>query len=389
MHNELHQRVKEGFLAEYSAPPQVVTRAPGRLEILGNHTDYNEGLVLSAAVDRAMYVAASARQNGTTSRVRDLRDNSSREFDVNAVGEAQPGDWANYIKGVVLALQKRGFQVPQFDACVLSSIPLAAGMSSSAAFEISIAYALGTLTEADLPWIEYARIGQEAENNYVGARTGLLDQFSSIKGQHSGLVYSDFRSLQVTNVPIPEGTALVVANSMVKHNLTGDYNERRERCEEAVAFLQQRADGIQALRDVNSGLLEQWRNKMDITTYRRALHIVTENERVQAGVEALKSNDVAAFGRLLFESHESSRLNFENSCQELDILVDLGKSLPGSLGARLSGGGFGGISVHLVEESEAETYRERLETAYRSRTGKTPQTMICHADKGAQVLETA
>jgi len=368
--------------------PQVVTRAPGRLEILGNHTDYNEGVVLSAAVDRATFFAVR-RSARPRCRIHDMRDQVSAEFAVSAPDRTEPGAWVRYIAGIVLELQKRGIAVPGFDAVLFSTIPMSAGMSSSAALEMATALALGRLTEVELPWIEWARIGQACENLAVGARTGLLDQFSSLKGKRHHLVYADFRELTVSNVPLPAEVALVVADSMVKHNLTGEYNERRACCEEATAALRARFASVHALRDVSRQQLEQNRDCMSITAYRRALHVIGENERVAEGVQALAGGDLAGFGQLLFASQESSRLNFENSCPELDTLVEIGKCLPGSIGARLSGGGFGGITVHLVRQAEAEVYARRLSAAYRGLTGRDSQTMICQADDGAAVLVPA
>ena len=377
--------LRQGFVAEFGREPAVMTRAPGRLEILGNHTDYNEGVVLSVAVDRETQVAA-APAKGAACTVKDLRSGDSRVFRLDNLRNPQPRDWANYIKGLVVELTGRGITVPAFDAVLSSTIPLSAGMSSSAALEMSFALALGRLAGVELPWVEWARIGQACENNYVGARTGLLDQFSSLMGREGQLVYSDFRSLEVKNVPLPGGVAMVVANSMVKHHLTGEYNERRSRCEDAVAGLRRRHPQVRALRDVDSAMLEAGKGELDVTSYRRARHVVGENERVFAGVAALAKGDEAAFGRLMFESHESSRRYFENSCPELDQLVEIGKSLPGAVGARLSGGGFGGITVHLVEEAQAEAYARRLKTAYQSLTGKTPDVMICHAARGAEIV---
>ena len=381
----MKDRVAKGFEHEFGRPPEVITRAPGRLEILGNHTDYNEGVVLSVAVDRATWVAA-ADAHGRDCRLKDLRDGSSRSFSLDELKDPEPGDWANYIKGIAVELAKRDIEIGAFDAVLCSTVPLSAGMSSSAALEMSVCKAIGQLGGIDLPWTEWARVGQGSENNYVGARTGLLDQFGSLMGKAGHLVFSDFRSLEVRNVPLPAGTSLVVANCMVKHKLTNEYNERRTRCEEAVAFLQRQAPSIKALRDVSREQLEACRGEMDFLAWRRAMHVVGENERVFAGIGALEEGDLAGFGRLMVESHDSSRLNFENSCTELDILVEIGSSLPGFLGARLSGGGFGGITVHLVEEAEAESYARRLATAYESRTEIEPEVMICQAGDGAEII---
>ena len=379
------EQISSGYLSEYGVGPSVVSHAPGRLEILGNHTDYNEGVVLSCAVDLGTGFAARAVE-GVVCRIKDLRDGSSRQFEIDNLERLEKGDWSNYVKGVVIEMQRRGIAVPAFEAVILSTIPMSAGMSSSAALEIAAAYGLGRLAGVELPWVEWAKIGQACENNCVGARTGLLDQFSSIKGEADRLVYSDFRTLEVSTVPLPHNTALVVANSMVKHNLTNEYNDRRASCEEAAAVIGGLHQGVAALRDVDMALLERHREQLDITSYRRAKHVVGENERVFTGIELLRQGDVGSFGRLMFASHESSRLNFENSCPELDQLVEIGKSLPGAIGARLSGGGFGGITVHLVDGDLAASYAERLGTAYRNLTGRDPQVMICRTAAGAQVL---
>ncbi|OGV72929.1 MAG: galactokinase [Lentisphaerae bacterium RIFOXYB12_FULL_65_16] len=380
------QELVAAFEKEYGRAPDVVTRAPGRVEMLGNHTDYNEGVVLSVAVDRSTYVAAAGR-SGKECRVRSVQSDSARKFHLEKLSRPKKGDWANYVKGLVVELQKRGIPVPTFDAVIVSTIPMSAGMSSSAALEMSVAFALAELGGISLSWQDWARVGQGSENNYVGAMTGLMDQFSSLRGRKGQLVLSDFRTLEVKNVPLPAGTSLVIANCMVKHNLTGEYNERRERCNQAVAFFRQTMPNIKALRDITRADLEKNRAAMEDVVYRRALHVVGENERVQDAAAALAKDDVRTFGRLMFESHESSRINFENSCEELDILVEIGKTLPGALGARLSGGGFGGATIHLVVEKEAEGYARALRAAYRDRTNLDSEVMICHAENGAEVLQ--
>ena len=293
---------------------------------------------------------------------------------------AVPGAWQNYVLGVIVELQRRGHRLQGFDAALRSELPMSSGMSSSAALEISAALALGRLNRIELPPAEWAKIGQASENNYVGAKTGLLDQFSSLMGRQDSLVHIDFRSLEARTCPVPAGVSIVVANSGVKHNLTQDYNERRRRCEEAAAAL-----GVPFLRDVTLARLQGAKAKLDIMAYRRALHVVGENDRVARAIKALGGGDLRTFGALWLESHQSSRENFENSCPELDVLVEAGKALPGFYGARLSGGGFGGISIHLVGSGEAEAYRRRLATAFASRFGREPDTMISMIGQGAEV----
>jgi len=377
--------IRRSFATVFGSEAEVVTRAPGRLEILGNHTDYNEGVVLSVAVDRSTYVAAR-RAEGTGCRVVDVVIDDERTFDLTDLANPEKGDWANYIKGMVVEFGKRGIEIPAFEAVMGSTIPMSAGMSSSAAFEMSFGLMMLNLAGAEMEWRELAKAGQGCENHYVGANTGLLDQFSSLMGKADQLVFSDFRSLEVENVPLPAGTALVVANSMVKHNLTNEYNERRESCESAAAVLAAAYEGVVALRDVSMAQLEAARDKLTKTDFGRALHVVGECTRVMSGIAALGTGDVAAFGQLMFESQDSSTHNFENSCWELDILVAVAKGIPGALGARLSGGGFGGITVHLVEAIQAEAYAAEVARRYHERTGLDADVMICRAGDGAEVL---
>ncbi len=383
---DLLEKLTGAFAEAFGGRPRVFSRAPGRLEILGNHTDYNQGTVLSAAVDRATFVAA-APSGSSRCRVVDAVHGGECQFDAAAVGAPRKGDWANYIKGLVVELTKRGIAVPGFHAALGSTVPMSAGMSSSAALEMSVLLALLRLAGRDLDWREAARVGQACENLYVGARTGLLDQFSSLRGKAGHLVYSDFRSLDVRTVPLPAGTALVVANSMVKHTLTNEYNERREACEEAARVLGGRYPGVRALRDVSLEQLEAARGGLGPLVFRRALHVVGEITRVEQGLEALAAGDLGRFGSLMFESHRSSAENFENSTAELDALVAIGRGLPGAIGARLSGGGFGGITVHLVEADKAAAYARALGERYRERTGLVSDLMICQAADGARAWE--
>lgn len=373
------------FRQNYGRDPEVVSRAPGRLEILGNHTDYNEGFVLSAATEQATSVALAKRE-GSICTLRDTAlDGQVFSIDLNDLDHPVKGDWTNYIKGVLVELKRRGIPFGAFDLLLTSTVPLSAGMSSSAALETAFCYALKKVYSIELPKADWARVGQAVENRYLGLKTGLLDQFSSIFGKKDSLILCDFRKVEVLDtVPLPAGYGFLVANTLVKHNLVeSDYNRRRESCEKARDIIASKESGVKMLRDVDHAMLERHKSEMDITDYRRALHVVGEDERVMRGVEALRAGDVKAFGELLFQSHESSRMNFENSCPELDALVEIAHTLPECLGARLSGGGFGGITIHLIKLADAETYRTRLETAYRAMTGKEIKTILCAIGDGA------
>ncbi|MDD3886606.1 MAG: galactokinase [Victivallaceae bacterium] len=380
-------KLVEKFKAFYHAAPTAGGEAPGRLEILGNHTDYNQGFVLSCAVgNTTAFVLRPV--DGQVCRVKDFRDGSEKSFDLDAIDRATPRDWSNYIKGVIVELRKRGIEIPAFEAGMESTVPLSAGMSSSAALETAAGFAFAGGFGVKLDQADWARVGQGVENNYMGLKTGLLDQFSSIFGRRDSMILSDFRTVEVLRtVPLPAGFSIVVVNSMVKHNLVdSEYNVRRLDCESAAAKLAQIFPDVKTLRDVSLEQLAQAEPALERREFRRALHVVGECTRVQEAVRILENGDAAGFGRLWFESHESSRVNFENSTPELDYLVELAKSLPGCLGARLSGGGFGGITIHLVESALAGEYAGRIAAGYKIRTGIEPECIICAIGDGARTF---
>ena len=380
----MKQDVIDSFAAAYSAKPAAYSRAPGRLEILGNHTDYNEGFVLSCATGQATEMAIAAIP-GRICKLQNPPLKGEFTIDLDNMDTPRPKDWTNYIKGVLVELRRRGISYPAFEVLFKSSVPLSAGMSSSAALEMAFCMALKQLAGIDLPLPEWARVGQSVENVYLGLKSGLLDQFSSLYGKKDSFILCDFRSVEVLKtVTMPSGWKIVVANTMVKHNLVeSDYNQRRESCERATKVIQGKFPQVKTLRDVSSAMLEECKSILDHTDYLRAKHVIGEDERVMKGVELLEAGKVEEFGALWFQSHESSRDCFENSCPELDVLVELAHTIPGCVGARLSGGGFGGISIHLVRESEAQNYCERLAAAYKLKTGKTIETVICSIGDGA------
>ena len=376
----------EKFRNHYGILPSAVSRAPGRLEILGNHTDYNEGFVLSCAVEQSTRFALVPRE-GTRCRLVDFRSGSEMSFDLAEPDAPPAGDGSKYIKGMVLQLMKRGMKATGFDAAIESSVPLSAGMSSSAALEVSAGLALMKAFDFSLSPADTARAGQGVENEYLGLKSGLLDQFSSIFGKKNSMILSDFRSVEVLRtVALPEGYSIVVINSMKKHNLVdSEYNVRRQDCEEAAQIMAQIVPEAVTLRDITWEQLNCARDRMNERVFRRALHVVGECTRVLEGIRLLEKGDVAGFGKLWFESHNSSKVNFENSTPELDYLVELAQSIPGCLGARLSGGGFGGITIHLVKTEAAEEYAQRVAAAYKLRTGIQPEYIICAVGNGAEL----
>jgi len=377
--------------------------APGRAELLGNHTDYNEGLVMAIAVDRGITMRG---QKSGDSKIR-LRSESMDDevvLDLNELApQAGPEEWANYLLGVVELFQERGEWIEGFEAEVKSDLPMGAGLSSSAALEVATALFLQSTFKTHIEPLELARIAQKAEHTYTGVQCGLLDQISSLMSKAGHVTFIDCRSYEVQHVPLPEGVAFVIANSNVKHALTGgEYNERRASCEAAAS-----AFGVATLRDVSPTMLidrsriilqaldnggsaigtnaagEEVEVEIDLELeegqdpaeahkvaaeamrvhFRRAAHVVGEIARVEEGAEFLRAGDAKEFGRLMYASHESSMVNFENSCPELDALVEATRGLDYCYGARLSGGGFGGATINLIEAGKEEAFVEAMNQA--------------------------
>ncbi len=384
----MEEILRKGFDACFGGAPSVIARAPGRLEVLGNHTDYNGGLVLSVAVDRDTWVALRAREDRMAS-IYDIRFKDRASFSLDNPEPFVSGEWVNYIKGVCLILESKGIALPGFDAVLVSSIPPSAGMSSSAAIEESFILGLRDLAGVGAgSAIENAKLGQEVENKVIGAQTGLMDQMTSLAGKKNQLLSSDFRDLKFGYVPFPSHLACVVANSNVKHDHTKDYNERREDCMRAVRELNMNGFDVSYLREVSLDELKATRTKMTPRAFLRAFHVVGENERVVAAKRALEVGDYGLFGDLLTISHKSSQSYFENSCPELDILVNLGSQLDGFVGARVSGGGFGGISLHIVEASKAQRYADRLNKLAEEKHGISPKAIVCMSADGASVVQS-
>jgi galactokinase len=349
--------------------------APGRVEILGNHTDYNGGVVLSAALELGITCRGRPREDGN---IRLRSEGMGEDHVFSAADELLPNaTWVDYPVGVLAMLRRRGFDVGAFECEFSSTLPTGAGLSSSAAMEVATAVFLMHLGGFSLSAMDVAKLCRKAENEFVGVNCGLLDQVSSVFGLRNHLVHLDCREESVNRIEMPDGIELLIVNSGVKHVLTGgEYNERREQCFAAAEGL-----GVEQLRDATSQQVEA--SDLPDLVKRRALHITGENERVFAGLRALELQDIEAFGRLLFESHESSRIHFENSTPELDLLVALAHGTPGVLGSRLTGGGFGGATVSLVQEEHAEEAAASISRRYKEKTGIEPEAIICPIGDGA------
>jgi galactokinase len=385
---KLFTEAKKAFSDKYGVEHTIASFAPGRVEVIGNHTDYNEGFVLSAAINYGIFFLLTP--NGLDhSRVFCGRTREEATFKMENLDLLDGGGWAKYIYGSIVELLKGSdIVLPEIDAMIFGDIPLGSGLSSSAALEVATAFAAAELGNISKTNLEFAKIAQAAEHKYAGVMCGLLDQLSSIYGKEDNLIMTDFRSLDVENLPIGDDASFVICNTKVKHALVdGEYNERRESCEKAAEFFKSKiGDRIFTLRDVTSAELEQYADEMDPIAVKRAAHVIGECERVLACKKYLQEGKIEQFGKLMYESHDSSINNFENSCSELDFVVEASKSIPGVMGARLSGGGFGGSVVLLVHPRNAQTIGTALANAFKKEIGSDCEIYYVKAFSGAKIF---
>ena len=392
--------VQSLFKRRFGHTPTHVVRAPGRLELLGNHTDYNEGLVMSLAVNKYIHIASSPRTDGRIELISGSFPEPEK-FWISEFKKNPAAPWANYVKGVLEQLRKRGVNFSGFNAAIHGDIPMGAGMSSSAALEVATAltgrqlfpFSLGETgatvppkrnRSGELPALApaekmlFAKACQAAENQFVGVQSGLLDQISSLFGKAWNVMSIDFRFLTVEHAPMI-GEAIIVCNSGVKHELVGgEYNELRENCESAARKL-----GAKSLRSIEPKLLAANKSKLSQREFECAHHVVGEIQRVVFAERALDQDDHRQFGQFMFQSHESSRDFLKNSTRELDLLVELAKGHSACLGARLTGGGFGGATINLVHHHQAESFMEHMAAQYEQRTGIKLKPLLCQIVEGA------
>ncbi len=373
------------FEKTFGTQPRIF-RAPGRVNLIGEHTDYNDGYVMPAAVGFSTYVAIAPRTD------RNLAIHSEEflgdfEFDLDHLPEKRVGAWCDYVVGVASVLRQQGHTLAGANLFVHGEVPIGAGLSSSAAIEVASALALMSLNDTHLPLPEVAKLCRQAENSFVGARVGIMDQFVSCMGKAGHAFLLDCRSLEFKFVPIPAGLQLVVCNTMVRHDLaTGAYNTRREECEEGVRAFAKWNPAIRALRDVPVELLDQHAKDVPTTIWKRCSHVVRENLRTLDAAAALTEGNLARVGKLMHDSHCSLRDLYEVSCRELDIMVEAAEGLLGFCGGRMTGGGFGGCTVNLVHEENAADFAAHIAERYRQATGINPQVYLCSAEDGAQTL---
>jgi galactokinase len=365
---------------------EVAAFAPGRVNLIGEHTDYNEGFVLPAAVDRGVAVAGRRLPGDTFNLVAvDLKDRCS--FSRDSLERDPRHPWADYFKGVVWVLGKRGFVIPACEAMVTGDLPQGAGLSSSAAYEVATLLLLRTLGGIELPALEVAKLAREAENGFVGVACGIMDQMASTFGEQGRALLLDCRSLARETVEIPAGLKVVVVNSGVRHSLaSSEYNRRRAECDEGVRSLAASLPNLGSLRDVSVADLERLIPSLPPVVGRRCRHVVSENARVHEAVTAMRVGDRGRTKTLMAASHASLRDDYQVSCRELDILVDLALPLSYCHGARLTGAGFGGSTVNLVEAGAVEEFSRAMHAGYRERSGREAEVHVFEPSAGAHVL---
>lgn len=362
--DNLHAQFKE----IYGREPRLF-RAPGRVNLIGEHTDYNGGFVLPMAIERQTIVAAAAREDRRI-RVWSLNLDEEKTIDLNAPEQKLRGSWIDYIEGVMRILERQNVSLRGADLLIYSDVPTGAGLSSSAALEISVGLALSEISGQTVDRVTLALAGQSAEHEFVGAKVGIMDQFISAMGQKDHALLIDCRSLEARQIPFsaPE-TLVVICDTNVKHELaSSEYNVRRAQCEEGVKILQQFIPDIEQLRDVSVEDFEKYESNLPEVIRKRCRHVVTEDERTLNAAEALTKGDFAEFGRLMWLSHASLRDDYEVSCKELDVMVEIAATCEGVLGARMTGGGFGGSSVNLVRRDNLDEFKEKVAAEYRQRT---------------------
>src|SRR6266576_1003268 len=357
------------FQKLYGGQPRIY-RAPGRVNLIGEDTDYNEGFVMPAAINFSTWVAVTKRDDSVV-KIHSHIFKEDAEIDLANPAAHGRGHWSDYPLGVGIKLKEAGHDICGANLFVHGEVPLGSGLSSSAAIEVATGLALLDISGVKIDRLELAKICQRAENEFVGARTGLMDQFIACFGKPDHAVMLDCRSLESRALPIPDDVKLVVCNTMVRHELaSSEYNARREQCEQGVRILSPHLPNVKSLRDVSADEVERFRSDLGEVSFRRWLHVTPENDRVLKAADALRDRDLKTFGKLMYESHQSLRDDYEVSCKELDVMVDLAKPIKGVFGARMTGGGFGGCTINLVSVEEVDEFTQTIENGYAQATGK-------------------
>jgi len=361
-------------------------RAPGRVNMIGEHTDYNDGFVMPAAIDFSTRVKVSPLENRNL-QIHSEHFDEEIEVELDDQNLAPRGHWSDYPIGVAVMLERAGHRLHGARLQICGDVPPGSGLSSSAAVEVATAFALTANSGLKIDALELAHLCRQAENEFVGVRVGIMDQFVSLFGQAQKALLLDCRSLEFKLLPLPDNVRLIICNTMVKHELASSaYNERRAQCEAGVKHLASSFPNVIALRDVTLVQLEQFERDLSGVVYRRCRHVITENARVLSAANALEQGDLNHFGKLMADSHRSLRDDYEVGCKELDLMVDLARDVEGVYGARMTGGGFGGCTVNLVDAEHVEQFKLSVAHDYERNTNLTPEIHICNASNGAEEI---
>ncbi len=379
------ESIKLSFIKHFNHEP-IIVKSPGRINIIGEHTDYNNGYVLLAAINKAIYVAVSKRRDEEIH----LYSESYAETVQTSLQQLRKSekDWANYILGVADQLQKWGYNIGGFNLYIDGDVPLGAGLSSSAAVECATAYALIELFSLSVPKLDIAKIAQKAEQTFAGVNCGIMDQFASVFGKKDHAMLLDCKIMKHQYIPLKlKGYKLVLLNTNVKHALTDSaYNRRRQQCEQGVAWVRANVEGITSLRDVSVKMLDKYVKIKDVDVYQKCKFVIEENERVLMAVAQLKSGDLKGLGQAMFQTHDGLSRAYRVSCEELDFLVESVKNLTYVLGARMMGGGFGGCTLNIVEEGKVDEFIEKLEQAYEQEFLMELDAYVVETDDGTKLI---
>ncbi|WP_338871212.1 galactokinase [Spirosoma sp. SC4-14] len=383
--SQLTASFADAFHTESTASEPLLICSPGRVNLIGEHTDYNEGFVLPAAIDKAIYLAVSPR---TDNELHFVAYDLNKSFQGSLNDLSPTHTWADYLLGVVAQFILAGQQISGFNCLFTGTIPMGSGLSSSAALENGVGFALNEMFQLGLDRITMLKLSQRAENEFVGAKVGIMDMFASMMGRADHVIKLDCRSLEYAYAPLQmDGISIVLCDSRVKHSLvSSEYNTRRAECEAGVRFLKAFYPEVNSLRDVTMTMLDTHLKHTQPLIYRRCAYVVQENQRLLDGVAALETGNISAFGQLMYGSHEGLSQWYEVSCPELDILVEIARQHPGVLGARMMGGGFGGCTINLVQEDHLDDFRQLIIKQYKAQTGKDTYLHVCKIQNGTNLV---
>lgn len=378
--------VEKKFKELFNENP-LLLRSPGRVNLIGEHTDYNMGYVLPGAIDKSIYFAITPR-NDDLCKIYAYDINESHEFNVNDIHRSEKS-WTNYLMGVVDQLNKAGYKINGFNCVFGGDIPIGAGLSSSAALEAGLAYALNSIYDLKISKLELVKLAQKSENEFVGVKCGIMDQYINIFGEENKVLKIDCRSLEYEYIPFEfKNVSIVLFNTGVSHSLaSSEYNLRRKECREGVEIIQKDFPEVQSLRDVTLDMIYEYKNKMTNKIYNRCKYVVEENERLLKACNALKRKDLPTLGELMYQTHEGLSKDYEVSCDELDYLVDLTKNDDRIYGARMMGGGFGGCTINLIEKNEVQDVCNLFAEKYKRKFGIELKYYVTSINKGTSFIE--